>query len=66
MVKQRGSGRWEEGKVGCAQCWRGFNGARRQQRMGEKHIPAPGPLRTGAVEMEELRAQQLRAGIRLI
>lgn len=52
--------------MGCAQCWRGFNGARRQQRMGEKHIPAPGPLRTGAVEMEELRAQQLRAGIRLI
>lgn len=48
--------------MGCAQCWRGFNGVRRQ----EKHIPAPGPLRTGAVEMEELRAQQLRAGIRLI
>jgi len=43
-----------------------LNETSRQQRLREKNISELGPLRTVAIEMEELKAQQLRAGIRLI
>lgn len=40
---------------------------KRQQRLREKkRISERGPLRTVTIEEEELRAEQLRAGIRLI
>lgn len=39
---------------------------RKRQQREKKRISEPGPLRTVTIEVEELRAEQLRAGIRLI